>query len=68
MRVVLRRAPASLKLPPGFLAGYDACAGETYGRLDVPAWGANTMRAEFAVLTGIDEARSATTASTRTTR
>ena len=27
-----------------------------HGRLDVPAWGANTMRTEFAVLTGIPEA------------
>ena len=29
--------------------------GATYGRLEVSAWGANTMRAEFAVLTGIPE-------------
>ncbi len=43
-------------LPRDFLAGYDAaCAGGGHGRLIVPAWGANTMRAEFAVLTGIDE-------------
>ncbi len=48
-------ARRALRLPPGFLAGYDACS-ETYGRLDVPAWGANSTRAEFAVLTGIDEA------------
>ncbi len=27
-----------------------------HGRLDVPAWGANTIRTEFAVLTGLDEA------------
>ena len=27
----------------------------SFGRLDVPGWGANTMRAEFAVLTGIPE-------------
>ncbi len=27
------------------------------GRLDVPCWGANTIRTEFAVLTGIDEER-----------
>src|SRR5208283_2701369 len=26
-----------------------------FGRLEVPGWGANTMRAEFAVLTGIPE-------------
>jgi hypothetical protein len=27
-----------------------------HGRLDVPAWGANTVRTEFAALTGLDEA------------
>lgn len=44
-------------LPHDVLAGYDiACAGGTHGRLIVPAWGANSMRAEFAVLTGFDEA------------
>ncbi|HZK91350.1 MAG TPA: LTA synthase family protein [Stellaceae bacterium] len=44
-------------LPRDFLAGYEAaCDGGAYGRLDVPAWGANTMRAEFASLTGIDDA------------
>lgn len=48
-------ARRALKLPRGFLAGYDACS-KTYGRLDVPAWGANSTRAEFAVLTGIEEA------------
>ncbi|HVH82528.1 MAG TPA: hypothetical protein VM782_24245, partial [Stellaceae bacterium] len=38
------------------LAGFDlACASGTHGRLRVPAWGANTMRAEFAVLTGVAE-------------
>ncbi|MFZ3238256.1 MAG: LTA synthase family protein, partial [Stellaceae bacterium] len=31
--------------------------GATHGRFDVGAWGANTMRAEFAVLTGISEDR-----------
>jgi hypothetical protein len=40
-----------------FLTGFDtAGAAGTSGRLTVPAWGANTMRAEFAVLTGIEEA------------
>jgi hypothetical protein len=29
---------------------------EQYGELAVPAWGANTMRTEFAVLTGLPEA------------
>jgi hypothetical protein len=43
-------------LPAGFLAGYDAaCTGGAHGRLAVPAWGANSTRAEFAVLTGIAE-------------
>ena len=44
-------------IPRGLLAGYDACCASAalFGRLDVPAWGANTMRAEFAVLTGIPE-------------
>jgi hypothetical protein len=43
-------------LPRDFLAGYAAaCDGGTSGRLIVPAWGANTMRAEFAVLTGIPD-------------
>jgi hypothetical protein len=44
-------------LPRDILAGYDmACAGGSHGKLAVPACGANTTRAEFAVLTGIDEA------------
>ena len=44
-------------IPQALLAGYDACceSSGTFGRLDVPGWGANTMRAEFAVLTGIPE-------------
>jgi hypothetical protein len=44
-------------VPEDLLSGFDACcqAGATFGRLQVPAWGANTMRAEFAVLTGIPE-------------
>ncbi|MFZ2006956.1 MAG: LTA synthase family protein [Stellaceae bacterium] len=44
-------------LPRDGLSGYDAaCAGGSHGRLTVPAWGANTTRAEFAVLTGFDDA------------
>lgn len=44
-------------LPRDILAGFDiACAGGSHGRLMVPAWGANTTRAEFAVLTGADDA------------
>jgi hypothetical protein len=44
-------------VPRNLLSGYDACCktGTTFGRLEVPGWGANTMRAEFAVLTGIPE-------------
>ena len=44
-------------VPDTLLSGYDACreSGGAFGRLDVPGWGANTMRAEFAVLTGIPE-------------
>jgi len=44
-------------VPDGLLPGFDACceSGGIFGRLDVPGWGANTMRAEFAVLTGIPE-------------
>jgi hypothetical protein len=44
-------------VPDGLLPGFDACCenGGIFGRLDVPGWGANTMRAEFAVLTGIPE-------------
>ena len=44
-------------IPQGLLSGFDACCGNggTFGRLEVPGWGANTMRAEFAVLTGIPE-------------
>jgi hypothetical protein len=43
------------RIPRSLLAGFDACcrSGALSGRLDVPGWGANTMRAEFAVLTGI---------------
>jgi Sulfatase len=45
------------RLPRGFFAGFDrARGGGLGGRLLVPAWGANTMRAEFAVLSGIAEA------------
>jgi len=44
-------------LPRDFLTGFDVARNTgSHGQLVVPAWGANTMRAEFAVLTGIDEA------------
>jgi hypothetical protein len=43
-------------IPRELLAGYDdACRSGIFGRLAVPGWGANTMRAEFAVVTGIPE-------------
>lgn len=44
-------------VPDALFSGFDACCegSGTFGRLDVPGWGANTMRAEFAVLTGIPE-------------
>ncbi len=49
-----RLSPA---IPPELLAGFAACCASSaqFGRLIVPGWGANTMRAEFAVLTGIPE-------------
>jgi hypothetical protein len=42
---------------PDLLPAFDVCrAGASLsGRLEVPGWGANTMRTEFAVLTGIPE-------------
>jgi len=44
-------------VPEDLLPGFDDCRrrGATFGRLEVAGWGANTMRAEFAVLTGIRE-------------
>ena len=37
------------------LSGYDKCliSSEAFGKLNVPAWGANTMRTEFGFLTGL---------------
>lgn len=42
---------------PEVLAAFDRIKSEAlmYGRLEVPAWGANTVRSEFAFLTGIDQ-------------
>jgi hypothetical protein len=42
-------------IKPQVLANYDlACANAAlHGRLEVPAWGANTMRPEFCFLTGL---------------
>lgn len=47
----------SPRIPRDLLRGFDACvqSGATYGRFDVSAWGANTMRAEFSALTGISD-------------
>lgn len=43
-------------VPRELLPAFDACCKDgTFGRLEVGGWGANTMRAEFAVLTGIPE-------------
>jgi len=42
-------------IDPSILKGFDQfCEESTYhGKLNVPAWGANTMRTEFAVLTSV---------------
>lgn len=42
-------------IPQDLLARFDACSEEAsyHGRLSVPAWGANTMRTEFAFLSGL---------------
>ncbi len=44
-------------IPPELLAGFDSCraSASQFGRLEVPGWGANTMRTEFAVLSGVPE-------------
>src|SRR6266851_5922553 len=44
-------------IPRGLLPGFDACCASAalFGRFAVPAWGAYTMRAEFAVLSGVPE-------------
>ena len=54
-RAACRRCAATICCPASTPA---AEQGATFGRLDVAGWGANTMRAEFAVLTGIPEAGS----------
>lgn len=45
------------QIPAELLAGFDRCcrSAAMHGRLQVPGWGANTMRSEFAVLTGIPD-------------
>jgi hypothetical protein len=44
-------------IDPAILGHFDTACRESvqYGELTVPAWGANTMRTEFAVLTGVDQ-------------
>jgi Sulfatase len=45
-------------IPRDLLPAYDACCATALqrGRLSVPGWGANTMRTEFAALTGLSDA------------
>jgi sulfatase-like protein len=44
-------------IPRDLLPGFDSCCASAalFGRFAVPAWGAYTMRAEFAVLSGVPE-------------
>jgi len=53
----IRRATSAVA--PSLMAGFDRARREAiaHGALIVPAWGANTMRTEFAVLTGIPAER-----------
>ncbi|WP_206127752.1 sulfatase-like hydrolase/transferase [Burkholderia sp. Ac-20379] len=46
------------EIEPGLLPHFDAALREAvwHGEMAVPAWGANTMRTEFAVLTGTESA------------
>jgi hypothetical protein len=45
-------------VPRDLLPGYDSCRASALrcGRLSVPGWGANTMRTEFAALSGLSQA------------
>ncbi|MCC8396969.1 LTA synthase family protein [Paraburkholderia sp. MMS20-SJTR3] len=47
----------SSRIDPSILRNFDLArrASVQHGELTVPAWGANTMRTEFAVLTGVDQ-------------
>lgn len=51
--------PLFAGIRPEVLAEFDRLSDNavTHGKLKVPAWGANTVRSEFAFLTGIDEDR-----------
>jgi hypothetical protein len=50
---------SSAAIEPSLYANFDSALREstTHGELDVPAWGANTMRSEFALLSGISSAK-----------
>ncbi|NIE66112.1 LTA synthase family protein [Burkholderia sp. Ax-1719] len=50
---------SSAAIEPSLYTHFDAALREsaTHGQLEVPAWGANTMRSEFALLSGIASAR-----------
>jgi hypothetical protein len=50
--------PLYAGIRPELLAGFDACCAQARqaGALEVPAWGANTVRSEFAFLSGLPEA------------
>lgn len=50
---------SSAAIEPSLYAHFDAALREsaTHGELDVPAWGANTMRSEFAFLSGLSSAK-----------
>jgi Sulfatase len=45
-------------IPRNLLPGYDSCRQQAavWGPLEVPTWGANTIRTEFAALTGLGSA------------
>ncbi|KAA0911385.1 LTA synthase family protein [Pusillimonas sp. ANT_WB101] len=53
----LRRTFSTAK--PELLSAFDTLGGQAQGkgRLHVPAWGANTVRTEYAVISGVDPAR-----------
>ncbi|WP_186208716.1 LTA synthase family protein [Burkholderia gladioli] len=49
----------SSTIMPSLLSNFDRATSEAicYGELSVPAWGANTMRTEFSVMTGVPSAQ-----------
>ncbi|MBB3258047.1 hypothetical protein F4827_002913 [Paraburkholderia bannensis] len=50
---------SSTAIEPSLYSHFDAALREsaTHGQLEVPAWGANTMRSEFALLSGISSSK-----------